>query len=141
LIAFANEYLKEFYPRFSVSSGDAQNSDPLEIFICDHYEADHVRKVVTVSGGERFLVSMALALGFSRMASRNISIDTLFIDEGFGTLDGETLDKAIQALEKLQQRGKTIGIISHVASLQERIGAQIRLVRQSSGRSKVEVIG
>lgn len=141
LIAYANEYLKEFYPRFSVSSGDAQQSDPLEIFICDHYEADHVRKVATVSGGERFLVSMALALGFSRMASRNISIDTLFIDEGFGTLDGETLDKAIQALEKLQQRGKTIGIISHVASLQERIGAQIRLVRQSSGRSKVEIIG
>lgn len=141
LLAFANEYLKEFYPRFSVSSEDARNTDPLEIFICDHYEADHVRKVATVSGGERFLVSMALALGFSRMASRNISIDTLFIDEGFGTLDGETLDKAIQALEKLQQRGKTIGIISHVASLQERIGAQIRLVRQSSGRSKVEIIG
>jgi exonuclease SbcC len=141
LIAYANEYLKEFYPRFSVSSGEANNTDPLEIFICDHYEADQVRRVVTVSGGERFLVSMALALGFSRMASRNISIDTLFIDEGFGTLDGETLDKAIQALEKLQQRGKTIGIISHVASLQERIGAQIRLIRQSSGRSKVEIIG
>ncbi len=140
LLKYANGYLREFYPRFSVSPNPDSDNKPLEILICDHFEADQIRPVNTVSGGERFLVSMALALGFSRMASKNISIDTLFIDEGFGSLDGETLDKAITALEKLQQRGKTIGIISHVAALQERIATQIRLVRQSSGRSKVEII-
>ena len=141
LIVYANEHLRQFYPRFSVSTRAATSDrDALDIYVCDHYESDQVRNVSTVSGGERFLVSLALALGFSRMASRNVTIDTLFIDEGFGTLDAHTLDKAIDALERLQEGGKTIGIISHVAALQERIVTQVRLRRQGSGRSTVEII-
>ena len=141
LVAYANVHLKRFYPRFSIqTTKDHTDSSALALYVCDHYESDQVRNVATISGGERFLLSLALALGFSQMASRNVTIDTLFIDEGFGTLDAATLDKAIDALERLQESGKTIGIISHVAALQDRISTQVRLKRLSSGRSAVEIM-
>ena len=140
LVAFANEHLARIYPRFSIAPGTQGSGDELELYVCDHYEADHIRSVSTASGGERFLISLALALGFSQMASRNMRIDTLFIDEGFGTLDGETLDKAMDALERLRESGKTIGLISHVESLRERLPVQVRVRRVGSGRSQVEVV-
>ena len=140
LLGFANEYLRDFYPRFSVSADPDPESESLEVLICDHYEGEQIRSANTISGGERFLVSMALALGFSRMASKQMPIDTLFIDEGFGTLDAQVLDRAIDALEHIRHTGKTIGIISHVAALQERIGTQIRLTRQGEGRSTLSVV-
>jgi exonuclease SbcC len=95
----------------------------------------------TLSGGESFLVSLALALGLSDLAGRRTQIRSLFIDEGFGTLDADTLDTAISTLENLQADGKTIGIISHVEALKERIATQIRVRRLAGGVSKVEVAG
>jgi len=87
------------------------------------------------------LVSLALALGLSDLAGRNTNIRSLFIDEGFGTLDESTLDLAITTLENLQSSGKTIGIISHVKELKERITTQIRVRKKGSGFSELEIIG
>jgi exonuclease SbcC len=98
-----------------------------------------VRPMSTLSGGESFLVSLALALGLSDLASRKVQINSLFIDEGFGTLDAETLDVAITALENLQASGKNIGIISHVEALKERIGTQIQLSRLPGGTSEISL--
>ena len=83
---------------------------------------------------------MALALGLSDLASKNVRIDLLFIDEGFGTLDNQALEMVISSLESLQSQGKMIGIISHVETLKERIHRQIRLIKKSNGVSKVENI-
>jgi DNA repair protein SbcC/Rad50 len=107
----------------------------LYLQIVDGYQADVVRPMSTLSGGESFLVSLALALGLSDLASRKVQINSLFIDEGFGTLDAETLDVAISALENLQANGKSIGIISHVEALKERIGTQIQVTKQPGGSS------
>jgi len=109
----------------------------LDLQIIDGYQADVIRPMSTLSGGESFLVSLALALGLSDLASRRVQINSLFIDEGFGTLDAETLDVAITALENLQASGKNIGIISHVEALKDRIGTQIQLSRQPGGTSKI----
>ncbi|WP_460879658.1 hypothetical protein [Pontibacter rugosus] len=86
-------------------------------------------------------MSLALALGLSDLAGHRTQINSLFIDEGFGTLDAETLDAAISTLENLQASGKMIGIISHVEALKERISTQIKVQRQAGGVSKVEVVG
>ena len=83
---------------------------------------------------------MALALGLSDLASKNVRIDSLFIDESFGTLDNQALEMVISSLESLQSQGKMIGIISHVEALKERIPRQIRLIKKSNGVSKVEII-
>ena len=92
----------------------------------------------TLSGGETFIVSLALALALSDLASKNVKIESLYIDEGFGSLDPEALDVAISTLEQLQvESNKTIGIISHVDSLKERIETQIQLEKNSSGFSKI----
>ncbi|TBO40404.1 SbcC/MukB-like Walker B domain-containing protein [Pedobacter kyonggii] len=96
--------------------------------------------MATLSGGESFLVSLALALGLSDLASRKIQINSLFIDEGFGTLDADTLDVAISALENLQSKGKTIGIISHVEALKDQIGTQVQISKQPGGWSKIKVV-
>jgi exonuclease SbcC len=111
----------------------------LDLQIVDSYQADVVRPMSTLSGGESFLVSLALALGLSDLASRKVQINSLFIDEGFGTLDADTLDVAISALENLQANGKTIGIISHVEALKERIGTQIQVSKQPGGSSKIKI--
>src|SRR5690606_10471591 len=111
----------------------------LELQIIDGYQADVLRPMTSLSGGESFLVSLSLALGLSELASRKTQINSLFIDEGFGTLDAETLDVAISALEKIQSNGKTIGIISHVEALKERIGVQIKVQKQNGGYSKIKI--
>jgi len=108
--------------------------------IVDRYQADAVRSLESLSGGETFLVSLALALGLSDLARRNYPIDSLFIDEGFGTLDADTLDTALAALETLQAGGKTIGIISHVEALKERLTTQIQVRKNDSGNSTLAVI-
>ena len=99
------------------------------------------RSVNTLSGGEQFIVSLSLALALSDLASRHIEINTLFIDEGFGTLDEELLDQIIDTLEKLQSESqKTIGIISHVPALKERITTQIQVVKNGQGHSRIEIV-
>ena len=91
--------------------------------------------MASLSGGESFLASLALALGLSDIAGRKVRIESLFIDEGFGSLDSDTLDVAISALETLRQDSKTVGVISHVDLLKERIAAQILVEKQSGGTS------
>ncbi len=110
---------------------------PLELKVMDNYQAGEIRSTKNLSGGESFIVSLALALGLSRMASRKVRVDSLFLDEGFGSLDDEVLDTALESLASLQQDGKLIGVISHVPALKERIGTQIRIVPQSGGKSLV----
>ncbi len=93
----------------------------------DTWQADAVRDTRTLSGGESFLVSLALALALSDLVSHKTRIDSLFLDEGFGTLDSETLDTALDALDALNATGKTIGVISHVEAMKERIPVQIKV--------------
>lgn len=106
----------------------------------DSHLAGCTRDTKTLSGGESFLVSLGLALGLAEMASQSTRIDSLFIDEGFGTLDDGALDDAITTLEGLQERGKKIGVISHVEQLKERIQTQLVVTKCGNGYSRVEVI-
>ena len=134
LTELANRHLLRLSDRYSILKSPEKD---LDLQIIDGYQADVVRPMSTLSGGESFLVSLALALGLSDLASRKVQINSLFIDEGFGTLDAETLDVAITALENLQANGKSIGIISHVEALKERIGTQIQVVKLPGGSSKI----
>jgi len=134
LTELANRHLLRLSDRYSILKSPERD---LDLQIVDGYQADVVRPMSTLSGGESFLVSLALALGLSDLASRKVQINSLFIDEGFGTLDAETLDVAITALENLQASGKNIGIISHVEALKDRIGTQIQLSRLPGGTSKI----
>jgi exonuclease SbcC len=102
---------------------------------------DEVRGVASLSGGESFLVSMALALGLSSLSSRTAAVGSLFVDEGFGSLDPDTLEVALAALDSLQASGRKVGLISHVPGLAERIGARVQVVPLGGGRSRVEVLG
>lgn len=136
LTELANRHLLRLSDRYSILKSPEKD---LDLQIIDGYQADVVRPMSTLSGGESFLVSLALALGLSDLASRKVQINSLFIDEGFGTLDAETLDVAITALENLQASGKNIGIISHVEALKERIGTQIQLSRLPGGTSKISL--
>lgn len=110
-------------------------SQPLELNVIDNYQAGEKRSTKNLSGGESFIVSLALALGLSQMASRKVRVDSLFLDEGFGTLDEEALETALETLAGLQQDGKLIGVISHVTVLKERIGTQIQVIPETGGRS------
>lgn len=138
LTNLANMHLQQLHGRYLIHKRDGDN---LELDIVDTYQADNQRSMNTLSGGESFLVSLALALGLSELAGRDTQIQSLFIDEGFGTLDENTLDLAIATLENLQSGGKTIGIISHVKALKERIAVQVQVVKQGNGFSTVQVVG
>lgn len=142
LIGFANKRLTEFSDRYLLdipTAEEADKSDTLKVF--DKYMGNARRSVKTLSGGETFLVSLAMAFALSDIASRNVKIESLFIDEGFGTLDPETLDQAITILEKMQNEGdKSVGIISHVSALKERITTQIKLEKSSLGYSTIEIV-
>lgn len=138
LVELANRHLQKLNDRYRILKSAAED---LELLIVDMYQAEAVRPMNTLSGGESFLVSLALALGLSDLAGRRTQINSLFIDEGFGTLDADTLDAAVSTLENLQASGKMIGIISHVEALKERISTQIKVQRQAGGVSKVEVTG
>lgn len=132
MIGHANRQLQKMTDRYLLYR---DNSQPLELNVIDNYQAGEVRTTKNLSGGESFIVSLSLALGLSSMASKNVRVDSLFLDEGFGTLDEEALDTAIDTLAGLQQEGKLIGLISHVPTLKERISSQIQVVPQTGGRS------
>ncbi len=136
LVALANQHLQNLNGRYFILKPDDQD---LRLDIMDTYQADNIRSMNTLSGGESFLVSLALALGLSDLAGRNTNIRSLFIDEGFGTLDESTLDLAISTLENLQSSGKTIGVISHVKELKERITTQIQVKKGGSGFSQLAI--
>ena len=136
LIALANERLRRLNDRYLLDIPFEEEDD--DLIIVDTYLGEERRSVRTLSGGETFIVSLALALALSDLASKNVKIESLYIDEGFGSLDPEALDVAISTLEQLQvESNKTIGIISHVDSLKERIETQIQLEKDSSGFSKI----
>ncbi|RPD45332.1 hypothetical protein DNI29_18280 [Hymenobacter sediminis] len=138
LVDLANRHLHRFTDRYRILRNPEQH---LDLLIQDEYQAAAVRTMNSLSGGESFLVSLALALGLSELAGRRTQIDTLFIDEGFGTLDPDTLDVALSALEMLQGTGKTIGIISHVEALKERVTTQISVRKGAGGVSSLQVLG
>jgi exonuclease SbcC len=129
LVSLANQQLSLLHNRYQLSR---REQGELEIEIIDTWQGDAQRDTRTLSGGESFLVSLALALALSELVSHKTRIDSLFLDEGFGTLDNETLEMALNALDNLNAEGKTIGIISHVEALKERIPVQIK-VHKSAG--------
>ncbi len=134
MVSHANRQLIKMTDRYLLVRDVLQ---PLELNVIDNYQAGEIRSTRNLSGGESFIVSLALALGLSRMASRKVRVDSLFLDEGFGTLDEEALETALETLAGLQQDGKLIGVISHVSALKERISTRIAIVPVSGGRSRV----
>jgi exonuclease SbcC len=139
LIYLANRQLTQLHGRYQLNRKLAGD---LEMEVLDMWQGDIARDTRTLSGGESFLVSLALALALSDLVSFKTSIDSLFLDEGFGTLDGETLEIALNALDSLNASGKMIGVISHVEALKERIPLQIRVTKSLGiGFSTVEVVG
>jgi exonuclease SbcC len=132
VLANANRHLQKMSDRYLLVR---DNSSPLDLNVIDNYQSSEVRSAKNLSGGESFIVSLALALGLSQMASHNVRVDSLFLDEGFGSLDEDALELAIEALASLQQQGKMIGLISHIESVKERISTQISVVPQANGRS------
>ncbi|MDX6747289.1 AAA family ATPase [Polaribacter sp. PL03] len=141
LLDLANVHLYKLNKRYSLKMEESYKpKEELNFNLIDHYQTDQARLVDTSSGGEKFIISLALALGLSDLASKNVKIDSLFIDEGFGTLDSNTLETVISTLETLQSQGKMIGIISHVENLKERIPTQIQITKKSNGVSTVEII-
>jgi exonuclease SbcC len=137
LLAQANAQLRELKPRYAL--GRVPGHD-LELQLVDRDLGDEVRSIRGLSGGEKFLVSLALALALASLAAEDCRIDSLFIDEGFGTLDAHSLDVAVGTLDALHGEGRQIGVISHVPGLAERIGVEIRVEPVSSGRSRVRVV-
>jgi exonuclease SbcC len=134
----ANTYLDMLSRRYVLKRS---SSSDLTIEVIDTYYGDHVRLTDNLSGGESFLVSLALALGLSDLSSQRTAVESLFLDEGFGTLDADTLETALAALDTLNASGKTIGIISHVEALKERISAKIEVRPLSGGISELVVTG
>ena len=127
LVYLANQHLAILHRRYQLM----RNEEALSLLVVDTWQANASRDTKTLSGGESFLVSLALALALSDLVSHKTSIDSLFLDEGFGTLDSETLESALDELDNLHSSGKTIGIISHISALKERIPVQIKLTKQS----------
>ncbi|TVQ37109.1 MAG: hypothetical protein EA384_12635 [Spirochaetaceae bacterium] len=137
LIRRSNRHLNQLSDRYHICRDE---SNQLGLQIEDLHQAAVRRPMESLSGGESFLVSLALALGLSDLAGRSVRIESLFIDEGFGSLDPETLDVAISALESLQQQHKTVGVISHVSLLKERISTQIVVEKRSGGTSRIRIV-
>ena len=136
LIALTNKQLQKMSERYLLKRiGDLSN--PFELLVIDKFQNCAERIAQNLSGGEKFIVSLSLALGLANMASRNVRIDTMFIDEGFGTLDSDYLDVALTALSSLQSEGKLIGVISHLSELKERIATHITVAPVGNGRSRI----
>ncbi|WP_163973236.1 SbcC/MukB-like Walker B domain-containing protein, partial [Myxococcus sp. CA018] len=138
LLLHANAHLRELARRYRLMRVPGHD---LDLQVVDGDMGDEVRSVASLSGGESFLVSLALALGLASLSSETTQVETLFIDEGFGTLDPETLEVALATLDALQATGRQVGIISHVSGMAERIGVQVRVVKQGGGRSRLVVEG
>ncbi len=138
LIGLSNGQLIKMSDRYILKrTGDTTN--PFELSVIDKFQNSDERTAQNLSGGEKFIVSLSLALGLSKMASKNMSIDTMFIDEGFGTLDSDYLDVALNALSNLQSEGKIIGVISHLTELKERIATHVEVIPSGNGHSKIQI--
>ena len=137
LLAYANRHLADLSRRYRLE----RIPETLGLMVVDQDMGDEVRSVHSLSGGETFLVSLALALGLASLSSDRVRVESLFVDEGFGSLDAETLATAMDALDCLQSQGRKVGVISHVREMTERIGTQIQVTRLNGGHSRVEVVG
>jgi len=137
LLNYANVHLGMLSNRYLL----LRIPNTLGLQVIDQDMGDEVRTVYSLSGGESFLASLALALGLASLSSSRMQVESLFIDEGFGSLDPATLNIAMDALERLHNQGRKVGVISHVQEMKERIPVQIKVSKQQSGRSKVEVVG
>ena len=136
LLEQANYFLRKLSQRYELTC----YTNSLAIMVVDKEMGGELRSAISLSGGETFLVSLALALGLASLNDENLNIDMLFIDEGFGTLDGESLEMAIQTLGNMQKFGRKVGIISHVESLKERIPTQIQVTKIGKAASQVELV-
>ncbi|MBK1735169.1 hypothetical protein CKO15_07705 [Halorhodospira abdelmalekii] len=137
LLTYANAQLASLAPRYRLQRG----SDNLNILVNDDDMGGEIRGVHSLSGGETFLASLALALGLAELSSQRVRLESLFIDEGFGSLDADTLRIAMDALDRLQSQGRKVGVISHIDELSERIGTRIEITRTAPGKSAVRVRG
>ena len=136
LVQLANQQLDKLHGRYQLIR---KENEGLGLSVLDTWQGDVVRDTKTLSGGESFLVSLALALALSDLVSHKTSIDSLFLDEGFGTLDAETLDVALDALDNLNASGKMIGVISHIEAMKERIPTQLKVIKRNGvGLSALE---
>ncbi|WP_456281948.1 AAA family ATPase [Cupriavidus sp. JZ107] len=135
LLGYANRHLATLSRRYRLE----RVRQSLALLVIDQDMADEARSVHSLSGGESFLVSLALALGLASLSSHRVRVESLFIDEGFGSLDGDTLRVAMDALDSLQAQGRKVGVISHVHEMTERIGTRIEVRRLSGGQSRVMV--
>jgi exonuclease SbcC len=138
LLFHANGHLKRLSGRYRLCR---RTGDHMGLDILDTHQADARRPTQTLSGGESFQVSLALALALSDLAGRRRKVESLFLDEGFGQLDQHALDTALGTLETLRSRGRTIGVISHVSALKERIPVQIQVERQTGGAGRIVIRG
>jgi DNA repair protein SbcC/Rad50 len=136
LVGKANRHLTKLAPRYEIEVDQKEN---LGLQVKDLNEAGATRPVTSLSGGEKFLASLSMALGLSDLASKKVSIETLFIDEGFGSLDAEYLEEAINVLESLKHQSKTVGVISHVELLKERITTQVIVRSKPGGTSRLDI--
>jgi DNA repair protein SbcC/Rad50 len=136
LLSYANVHLEILSRRYLLQ----RIPNTLGLQVLDQDMGDEVRTVYSLSGGESFLVSLALALGLASLSSSRMQVESLFIDEGFGSLDPATLNIAMDSLERLHNQGRKVGVISHVQEMTERIPVQVKVSKQNSGRSKVEII-
>lgn len=138
LLDHANAYLRRLRQRYHLLPVPDPEAS-LELQVRDRDMGDTIRPISTLSGGETFLVSLALALGLAAMNANKVTLQSLFIDEGFGTLDPQSLETALGMLDELQATGCQIGIISHIPELAERIGYRIVVMRTGQGTSQVAV--
>lgn len=141
LLNNANIYLEQITDRYRLTCSEA--NEQLSILVLDRYNKDQVRSVTVLSGGERFMISLALSLALSSLNRPDMNVNILFIDEGFGTLDEKSLDSVMSTLEKLQeiagQTNRRVGIISHREELEERIPVKIQVIKKGEGRSHIEI--
>ncbi|RIZ72207.1 MAG: chromosome segregation protein SMC, partial [Methylococcales bacterium] len=135
LLLQTNALLEKISGRYYLRKGHSEQGLALEIE--DTYQANVRRLPKSLSGGESFIVSLALALGLSELANNGRSVESLFLDEGFGNLDAESLYTVISTLESLQTHGKTVGVISHVEAVQKRIKAQLQVVKKANGMGEL----
>ncbi|MEF3074170.1 AAA family ATPase [Methylobacter sp. Wu1] len=135
LLAQTNEILEKISGRYYIRQAPSEQGLALEIE--DTYQANVRRLPRTLSGGESFIVSLALALGLSELANNGRAVDSLFLDEGFGNLDAENLYTVISTLESLHTHGKVVGVISHVESVQKRFKAQLQVLRKPNGMGEL----
>jgi exonuclease SbcC len=135
LLGYGNRHLQALSRRYRIQ----RIADSLGLLVVDQDMGDELRSVHSLSGGESFLVSLAMALGLASLSSHRVRVESLFIDEGFGSLDADSLRVAMDALDSLQSLGRKVGVISHVAEMTERIGTQVQVQRLAGGLSRVVV--